>query len=1037
MGFWFTLLLWGAATALGELMARKPEIEDAKPPGLGDFKLPTATEGRPVPKVWGTVSIEGPNVVWRGNLVQEPITEKVKYSMFRSKRIVRGYRSRLGMQFALCKGVVELTRIDVNKKSIYSERGVWFVSVANPGSGYSKGDELTLSGGTSTTPARVRVTKVRAGLVLRVELIEIGNYTVLPGATVSTTTTGNGTGCQISTQSGLVAHEGVIAFDRPTLQGGDDLGNGGISGNLQFFSGTNNQNASSYLSQFQKTPAVTGGTSAYRDIAYLAPSTAPINLGNSTTIQPWRFFVRRCPNPLSLTSNRHIVNGGDANPACVLYEHLVDEEDGFGFSASDVDMPSFVTAANTLHAEGNGFSFLLDRQEDIDEMRRRIEAQIDGIVFRNPGNSNKWTLRLIRNDYNLATVPSIEVGVNVVRVVSFTGQTWEQTKNQVRTPFNDREDDFKSSYGFAQDMAGIIRAGRVASTSVTHPGVKSRSLANALAWREIRTLAYPLAVCEIVVDRTLYGLLPGDVVKLTSQPLGITDLPMRVRNPNYGDLLDGEITLNLTQDIFSAGPGIFADPPPTSSEPPSFDLDAFATDDQVAFEAPRALVARDPGSSVTTTDKVFAAARAVDGAAYFRIVERHAAGTPSGPYTDIGEVYGFMLAGELASSLAAGSAYPLASLIVEPDPDSQAAIIEEFQFFSGGAEELGTELSTLCLIDNEFILVSSVQASGANIQLNDVYRGVLDSVQSDHAAGARVYMLFVGAGLSDGLVVAGDNVDVKLLPASALDQVQEVDATAISFAMANRTRRPYPPAEASLNGVRFDTTVSLEGGSGTNENEGIDFAIVRRDFRTLDEVASLLSDAAVLDATYPSENSTTHEVEVINDPSGTPVSLLTQSIGSGTSGTVTRIDILLASGGALPTSLRFAFRSTHTFEGSQYDSLYDLNLDFSLSSALTGQFEFGALDTNVASAAFTVANDAVNHDFTISSAFSAGDVEYRLNGGSWTTLIAAGNTSGTVSSGLLTNGDTIEVRHGSSDTGAKKFLAMSVSTPQAFAILYV
>jgi hypothetical protein len=40
---------------------------------LSDFKVPTAEAGRPVPVIFGTVMLKGPNVVWYGNLFTDPI----------------------------------------------------------------------------------------------------------------------------------------------------------------------------------------------------------------------------------------------------------------------------------------------------------------------------------------------------------------------------------------------------------------------------------------------------------------------------------------------------------------------------------------------------------------------------------------------------------------------------------------------------------------------------------------------------------------------------------------------------------------------------------------------------------------------------------------------------------------------------------------------------------------------------------------------------------------------------------------------------
>ena len=43
---------------------------------LDDFDLPTAEEGRPIPVVFGTMLLRGPNVVWAGDLKVDPIRKK-------------------------------------------------------------------------------------------------------------------------------------------------------------------------------------------------------------------------------------------------------------------------------------------------------------------------------------------------------------------------------------------------------------------------------------------------------------------------------------------------------------------------------------------------------------------------------------------------------------------------------------------------------------------------------------------------------------------------------------------------------------------------------------------------------------------------------------------------------------------------------------------------------------------------------------------------------------------------------------------------
>lgn len=54
------------ATFVSYALAPKPP--KPKPASLSDFDIPIAEEGRPIPVVFGTILVTGPNVLWYGDL---------------------------------------------------------------------------------------------------------------------------------------------------------------------------------------------------------------------------------------------------------------------------------------------------------------------------------------------------------------------------------------------------------------------------------------------------------------------------------------------------------------------------------------------------------------------------------------------------------------------------------------------------------------------------------------------------------------------------------------------------------------------------------------------------------------------------------------------------------------------------------------------------------------------------------------------------------------------------------------------------------
>lgn len=49
-------------------IALRPKPPGQKPPSLGDIDVPTAEQGRPIPKIFGTYVVQSPNVTWYGDL---------------------------------------------------------------------------------------------------------------------------------------------------------------------------------------------------------------------------------------------------------------------------------------------------------------------------------------------------------------------------------------------------------------------------------------------------------------------------------------------------------------------------------------------------------------------------------------------------------------------------------------------------------------------------------------------------------------------------------------------------------------------------------------------------------------------------------------------------------------------------------------------------------------------------------------------------------------------------------------------------------
>lgn len=68
---WYYIIMLVVSLAVS--LAMRPKPQNAKPPALADFSVPTAEEGRDVQVIFGENWVEDPNVLYYGNLRTTPI----------------------------------------------------------------------------------------------------------------------------------------------------------------------------------------------------------------------------------------------------------------------------------------------------------------------------------------------------------------------------------------------------------------------------------------------------------------------------------------------------------------------------------------------------------------------------------------------------------------------------------------------------------------------------------------------------------------------------------------------------------------------------------------------------------------------------------------------------------------------------------------------------------------------------------------------------------------------------------------------------
>jgi len=290
-------------------------------------------------------------------------------------------------------------------------------------------------------------------------------------------------------------------------------------------------------------------------------------------------------SPLGQTKAQMESLGNDANPAEIIYDLLTDTLYGLGISPLLIDVPSFSAAAATLRTEivvptalphpgktGFGLSLRVADTQEAAAAIGDILQHIDAIAAIDP-LTGKLKLRLVRNDYTVANL--LTVDTSNAREMRFSRSSWRETVNEVRVNYSEFVNDGVNRCGFvpasvlAQDLANRYATGEVRSQTFEMPYVTHADIANLICQRQLRRLALPLAKATWKMNRLAHSLFPGDVVKLTWSPLGITNLVMRVLEINYGTLDSGEMEITATEDIFNVATASYTVPPPTGWTEPN------------------------------------------------------------------------------------------------------------------------------------------------------------------------------------------------------------------------------------------------------------------------------------------------------------------------------------------------------------------------------------------------------------------------------------------------------------------------------------
>jgi hypothetical protein len=575
----------------------------------------------------------------------------------------------------------------------------------------------------------------------------------------------------------------VLSIDLPNLYGGPQKG-GGFVGTLRYYTGSATQGISAYL----ESKIGVGDVPAYRGFSHLVLE--KVNIGEQNNLRQIYMEMSRYTNALGFIGGKQMV-GQDMNPMEALFQAFTLEFGGLDIPLAMLDVANMLAVGNTLFDEGNGITLIISSPNSGKDIADAVLRQCDALMYQDPA-TGKMIVKLIRNDYDVNDLPVFDES-NIVAVRGFTSKSWEDTINQIRVTYTNKDKNYEKGTAMVQDLANISAQGRIRSATQAYPNASNATLAVQIATRSLSRLSVPLMGASLETNREGASLRPGDPFVWAWGPYGLVQTVMRVTSFDLGALNDNRIVLSCTQDEYALGLTVFAAPTsPGSATVPDSTAAAAATV-RLAFEAPY-FIAGAAGIGLTAQQGIVAvAAVPPSGSVEYDIYTS----LDTIAYNSSGANATYTPTGVTTVSIAAATGVTTGTL------GSLTLTITSTELVGVTATDVASGAG-LFLIGSELFAHEGVTNNmDGTYTLANVRRSLLDTVPAAHASGARVWFLR-GDNVVEDVFAWEQALRVKLTPRTFRDVLTVASAPFDSLTLTKRAARPLAPANVKFNaGVAF------------------------------------------------------------------------------------------------------------------------------------------------------------------------------------------------------------------------------------------
>lgn len=749
----------------------RPLPDEPPKPGLEDLRRNKSSQARRIPVVWGKPINSVANLAWFGDLRTVPITREIK-GLFKSDTVITGYSYYVSQHLILSAGAKEgrILKIWCNDKLAYP--------VANQ-----------INAGTSLTG--------------------------FPGYN----------------PDGSQKLSGAVVIALPELFGGEEK-QGGIIGTFRFYVGHPGQGQNAYLKTMLEKKDLK--LPEFNKVAHIVWEGGVLDgdfqngyIGNTGQLPQWTFQQERIPKNLpdgnGYISALHAKIEGEANPAEMLYEILIDKDWGMGIDPEFlINTQFFQRAAKRFFDDSMGMSVLWDQGKSLASVIKEILRHVDAALYVNSING-KFELKPIREtpkeDY-----PSLKVfNKSNCKLQSFSRPNLDELANEVKVIWSDIKNK-KDKVHIVQDSGNYqAQDKQIISTEVRYPGFTRLSLVRRVAVRDLKRGSYPLARASLEnVSRDAYSLTPGDKIVINFPEHDINNLLMIVNEIDYGDYKDRKISIECLQDV-SLIPDYDGEEDDSSLwEPTGTSAEPISTYQLVS--RPYWLNTLDPKQKKPKQFKpMFLVEDPTESSLGFKLWKSQGVNGAAPPTTLLKEdgIKSFAPAGVLLQDIKRSEAVDTQGLILRlttaPMNGTQAALS------SVDDDEIQIDGKNLIMIGNEIMAVKTVEylsesraydgSYGRFIRVTEVWRALLDSVQPViHKAGEPVWFISMNYATTNkpSFPDSTTSLRLKFLTQTAEDALKKEDAEAVVMYNTKRAKRPYPVKDVYVNGTRSPVIINGE-----------------------------------------------------------------------------------------------------------------------------------------------------------------------------------------------------------------------------------